>query len=50
MSTVLHAEERGTPKNREKIDWKLMADLPIRSRKDAIEKRDASGEYRGYEG
>ena len=38
--TVLHAEERGTPKNREKIDWKLITDLPIRSRKDAIEKLD----------
>lgn len=38
--TVLHAEERGTPENREKIDWKLITDLPIRSRKDAIEKLD----------
>lgn len=38
--TVLHAEERGTPKNREKIDWKPITDLPIRSRKDAIEKLD----------
>lgn len=38
--TVLHAEERGTPKNREKIDWKLITDLPVRSRKDAIEKLD----------
>jgi Transposase DNA-binding/Transposase DDE domain len=36
--TVIHAEERGTPKNREKIIWKLMTNLPITSRKDAIEK------------
>jgi hypothetical protein len=36
--TVIHAEERGTPKNREKIDWKLITDLPVQSRKDAIEK------------
>jgi hypothetical protein len=25
--TVIHAEERGTPKNRKKIDWKLITDL-----------------------
>ncbi len=36
--TVIHAEERGTPKNRKKIDWKLITDLPVRSRRDAIEK------------
>jgi Transposase DNA-binding len=36
--TVIHAEERGTPKNRNKIDWKLITDLPVDSRKDAIEK------------
>ena len=36
--TVIHARERGTPKNRRKIDWKLLTDLPVRSRKDAIEK------------
>jgi hypothetical protein len=36
--TVIHAEERDTPKNRKKIDWKLIADLPVQSRKDAIEK------------
>lgn len=38
--TVIHAEERGTPKNRKKIDWKLITDLPVQSRKDAIEKLD----------
>jgi len=36
--TVMHAEERGTPKNRKKIDWKLITDLPVGSRTDAIEK------------
>jgi hypothetical protein len=36
--TVIHAEERGPPKNRKKIDWKLIADLPVGSRADAIEK------------
>jgi Transposase DNA-binding len=36
--TVIHAEERGRPKNRKKIDWKLITDLPVQSRKDAIEK------------
>jgi hypothetical protein len=36
--TVIHAEERGTPKNRKKIVWKLITDLPVQSREDAIEK------------
>jgi hypothetical protein len=36
--TVIHAEERGTPKNRKRIDWKLVTDLPVQSRKDALEK------------
>src|SRR6266496_4087332 len=36
--TVIHAEERGTPKNRKKIDWRLITDLPVQSREDAIEK------------
>jgi hypothetical protein len=36
--TVIHAEERGTPKNRKKIDWKLITDLPVGSPADAIEK------------
>ena len=31
--TVIHAEERGTPKNRKKIEWKLITDLPVQSRK-----------------
>jgi hypothetical protein len=36
--TVLHAQERDTPKDREKIDWKLITNLPVQSRADAIEK------------
>jgi hypothetical protein len=36
--TVIHADERGTPKNRKKIEWKLITDLPVQSRQDAIEK------------
>src|SRR5262245_35377636 len=36
--TVIHAEERGTPKNRKKVEWKLITDLPVASRADAIEK------------
>jgi hypothetical protein len=36
--TVIHAEERGTPKNRKKIDWKLITDLTVGSRTEAIEK------------
>jgi hypothetical protein len=36
--TVIHAQEAGTPKDRKKIDWKLITDLPVRSSKDAIQK------------
>jgi hypothetical protein len=36
--TVIRAEERGTPKSRKKINWKLITDLPVNSRADAIEK------------
>ena len=36
--TVIHARERGTPKNRTAINWKLITNLPVRSRKDAVEK------------
>lgn len=38
MLTVLHAEERYKPQGRERISWKLITDLPIASRRDAIEK------------
>jgi Transposase DNA-binding/Transposase Tn5 dimerisation domain len=35
---MIHAEERGNPKNRDRIEWKLLTDLPVQSRNDAIEK------------
>jgi hypothetical protein len=38
--TIIHAQERGDPEGREKIDWKLITDLPIQSCKDVIEKLD----------
>ena len=36
--TVIHANERGAPKGRKSIVWKLMTDLPARTRSEAIEK------------
>lgn len=36
--TVIYAQERGNPQGRDKINWKLMTDLPVSSRADAIEK------------
>jgi hypothetical protein len=36
--TVIHATERGTPKDREPIEWKLVTNLPINCKADAIEK------------
>ena len=36
--TVLHATERGKPRGRDRIDWKLITDLPVGSRVEAIEK------------
>jgi Transposase Tn5 dimerisation domain len=36
--TVIHATERETPKNRERIEWKLITNRPVRSRQEAIEK------------
>jgi hypothetical protein len=38
MLTVLHATERNAPKGTDRIDRKLVTDLPVRSRKEAIEK------------
>jgi hypothetical protein len=38
MLTVIYAQEASTPGGREKIDWKLITNLPVRSRKDAVEK------------
>lgn len=36
--TVIYAQERGIPKDRERIDWKLLTDLPVGSAANAIEK------------
>jgi hypothetical protein len=36
--TAIYAQERGTPKNRDRIDWKLLTDLPVGSPDEAIEK------------
>ncbi len=38
--TVIHASEKNPPKGRAPIRWKLMTDLPIKSRAEAIEKLD----------
>jgi hypothetical protein len=35
--TVIYAQEQLPPKGREKINWKLITDLPVRSRKDAVQ-------------
>jgi len=35
---VLHAQERDAPPDREPLDWKLITNLPVCSRDDAIEK------------
>ena len=36
--SILHATERSPPKGRKPIEWKLITDLAVRSRQDAIEK------------
>jgi len=36
--TIIHATERDEPKDREKIEWKLVTNLSIRNRSDVIEK------------
>jgi hypothetical protein len=36
--TVIDARERRKPRDRERIDWKLITDLPVRSRAEAVEK------------
>jgi Transposase DNA-binding/Transposase Tn5 dimerisation domain len=38
--TVIYARERDKPKGRERVDWKLITNLPVRSRSEAIEKLD----------
>ncbi|MCL2649099.1 MAG: IS4 family transposase, partial [Phycisphaerales bacterium] len=40
-ATVIFAEERGEPKNRDRIVWKLLTNLPVASRNDAIDKLNA---------
>jgi transposase-like protein len=36
--TVIYAQENGIPEGRERIDWKLITDLPVNSNEQAIEK------------
>lgn len=36
--SVIHAEERGAPKGRDRITWKLITDLPVSSPAEAVEK------------
>lgn len=38
--TVIHAKERGEPKDRAPLDWKLITNLPVTCKADAIEKLD----------
>lgn len=38
--TIIHAEEKGTPTNRDKIVWKLATNLPVNSMAEAVEKLD----------
>ena len=35
---MLHATERGAPKSRKPIEWKLLTDLPVQTAAEAIEK------------
>jgi hypothetical protein len=36
--TVIHAKERGTPKGRDPIDWKLITNLPVTCKADVVQK------------
>lgn len=36
--TIIHAKERGEPKGRERIEWKLITNLSVRSKQDVVEK------------
>jgi hypothetical protein len=38
--SVIHATERGAPKGRKPIEWRLITDLPVRDQAEAIEKID----------
>lgn len=40
LLTVIYAQERGAPRGRDSIDWKLITDLPVSSPLQAIEKLD----------
>jgi hypothetical protein len=36
--TVIHAQEQSMPAGRDRIDWKLITNLPVKSRADALQK------------
>jgi hypothetical protein len=38
--TVIHAQERDAPPDRAPLEWKLITNLPVRSKADAVEKID----------
>jgi hypothetical protein len=38
--SVIHATERGAPKGRKPIEWRLITDLPVRDQAEAVEKID----------
>ena len=38
--SVIHARETTKPKNRDRVEWKLLTNLPVRSLRAAIEKLD----------
>lgn len=38
--TVIHARETTAPKNRDRIDWKLMSDLPVKGLREAAQRLD----------
>jgi hypothetical protein len=38
LLTVIWAQEQAIPEGRDRIDWKLITNLPVRSRRDALEK------------
>ncbi|MFS8981554.1 hypothetical protein PO002_45695, partial [Cupriavidus necator] len=38
--TVIHAIERGAPAGRKRIEWKLITNLPVTTRRQAVEKLD----------
>jgi hypothetical protein len=46
---MIHAQERAGPQGREKIDWKLITNLPVRSRNDALEKLSWYGRTQEWE-